>query len=851
MKLALHLLLIVALGLAALPARAAAPAAPASGEDVYKVAAKYEFGQSRKALATLEEEIRKAAPAEYRAIEAKLLALLKAPDTTVDAKRFFCRFLGIVGSAQSVPALAALLGDEKLSNPARIALEPMADPAAGAALRQALGTLKGKLLAGLIGSVGIRRDAQAVPALAALTADTDADVARSAIAALGAIGTPEAAKALDQAAAKAPPALQRPVVQARFTCAAALAKAGKSPEAAALYRSLLETKASPATRLAALRGLIAAQGGPEGARLVIDMLQGRDDAMRAATLTAFAGSTDQALKTAVVQQLPTLSPAAQQALLGLLPDQRDVAARPAILTLIQDSKDESTRLMALDCLAAHGRADDVAMLVKLALKDGGPEAAVARKVLERMPGAGVNEAIAKWLESADAPARHLAMALVAARRNEAALPVLVKMAGGADTAVAAEAVKALTTLATPAELPGLVKILVSTSDAPVRTALEGAVAALCTRAPDREACSRVLVPALDAAATPAARASLLQLLPRVKTEQALAAARKALKQENADMSQAAVRALADWPDISAAQALLDHAQTAKNPTDAVLAIRGCLRLAALKDQPTAQRLAVYRGVLETAQRPDEKKQALAGLADVASPDALDILAKHVQDPALGADAAQAALRLARQIGAAYRQQAEAALKQLKTQAASEELRRQADDTLKALAGSSMSPDGTILSWMLSGPYTQEDKSGPDLFDVAFPPEKPAAQADWKVVTVPANAAVPGMVELNVILGGNDRAAYLRTQVTSPKAQEAVLELGSDDGIKVWLNGQRVHSNNATRPCRPGEDKVRIKLKEGANTLLVKVVQGGGEWSATARLVSVDGKPLSVIVAPNG
>jgi hypothetical protein len=848
MKSALYAAVMASLCLATCSAWAA-PAPGAAGEDVYAAAAKYEFGQSRKPLAAIEEQIRKAPPAEYRAIEAKLLAILKAPGTTVDAKRFFCRYLGIVGSAQSVPALAALLGDEKLSDPARIALEPMANPAAGAALRKALGQVKGKLLAGVIGSVGARRDAEAVPALAALTADADGDVARAAIAALGAIGTADAAKALDQAAAKAPQALRRPVAQARFTCAANLAQAGKSAEAAAIYRTLLETKDAPATRLAALRGLIAAQGGAEGARLVIDMLQGNDDAMRAATLTAFAASTDQALKNAVVQQLPALNTAAQQALLGLLPDQRDVAARPALLKLIQDAKDESTRLLALDCLATHGQADDVAMLVKLAMKGGGAEAAVARRVLERMSGAGVNDAIAKLLESPDAGTRNLAVALVTSRRSEAAMPVLVKMAGGADAAAAAEAVKALASLGTPAELPALVKTLTGTGDAAVRTAVEGAVAAICGRTADREACAKVLVPALDTTAAPAARASLLQLLPRVKTPDALAAAQKVLKADkDPAVVQAAVRALADWPDISAAPALMDFAKTAPNATDAVLAMRGCLRLAGLKDQPVAERLAAYRGVLELAQRPDEKKQALAGLADVPSPDALDLLAKYAQDAALGADATQATLRLARQIGPAYRQRATAALQQLKAQASAEDVRNQADEAIRALASATRTPDGTILAWMLAGPYAQEGKSGAELFDVAFPPEK-AGPADWRVQVVPANAPTPGLVELNAILGGNERAAYLRTEIISPKAQPAVLELGSDDGIKVWLNGKVVHANNATRPARPGEDKTKINLKEGANTLLVKVVQGGGEWALVARLTTTDGKPLDFSVSP--
>jgi hypothetical protein len=841
MKSALYVALIAAISLAAPAARAGQ--APAAAQDVYAAAAQYEFGQSRKPLATIEEEIRKAATPEYRAIEARLLAALKAPGTKADAKRYFCRYLGTVGSAASVPALAALLGDEKLSHPARMALEPMAYPAAGAALRQALGQVKGKLLAGVIGSVGIRRDALAIPALTALTGDADGDVARSAVFALGAIGTSEAAKALDDVAAKAPAALARPVAQARITCAGLLAQDGKTAEAVVIYRALLESKVAPASRIAALRGLIASQDRPAAARLITDMLQGDDAAMRTATLAALASSTDVALKTAVVQELPTLQPAAQKALLGLLPDEKDVAARPALLKLLQASQDEATRLAVLDCLAVHGTGEDVAMLVKMATKDAGPEAAAARKALERMPGTGTNEAIARLLESPESGARGLAMALVNARRIEAAMPVLVKQAAGPDAAVAAEAVKALASLGTTAELPGLVKILTTTSDANLRSAVEGAATSICTRATDREACAKAVIPALDTAATPAARILVLQLLPRVKGLEALAALQRVLREgKEAGVTQAAVRALADWPDIAAGPALLDFAKVAGNATDGVLAMRGCLRLAGMKDAPMAQRLALYRSVLETAQRADEKKQALAGAADLPTGDALDLLLKYTQDPALGADAAMAVIRLAKQIGIIQRDRAAAALEKLKA-LPDEAIRRQADAAIKSLSSAAMTPDGYILAWMLSGPYTQEGKGGAELFDVAFPPEKAGGGGEWRPVVVPREAR--GLVEMDKILGGQERVAYLRTEVSSAKAQDAILELGSDDGIKVWVNGQQVHANNATRPCTPGSDKAKIKLKAGANAILMKITQGGGEWSAVARLCAPDGKPLDL------
>ena len=68
-------------------------------------------------------------------------------------------------------------------------------------------------------------------------------------------------------------------------------------------------------------------------------------------------------------------------------------------------------------------------------------------------------------------------------------------------------------------------------------------------------------------------------------------------------------------------------------------------------------------------------------------------------------------------------------------------------------------------------------------------------------------------------------------------------LGSDDGIKVWLNGQLVHANNVTRGAGPGQDKVEVTLKQGWNRLLLKITQSGGEWAACARLRRLDGSKL--------
>ena len=57
----------------------------------------------------------------------------------------------------------------------------------------------------------------------------------------------------------------------------------------------------------------------------------------------------------------------------------------------------------------------------------------------------------------------------------------------------------------------------------------------------------------------------------------------------------------------------------------------------------------------------------------------------------------------------------------------------------------------------------------------------------------------------------------------------MMSCGSDDAIKVWLNGQVVHENEVGRGYSPESDRATIRLKAGKNRLLVKIVNYVGGW----------------------
>lgn len=106
------------------------------------------------------------------------------------------------------------------------------------------------------------------------------------------------------------------------------------------------------------------------------------------------------------------------------------------------------------------------------------------------------------------------------------------------------------------------------------------------------------------------------------------------------------------------------------------------------------------------------------------------------------------------------------------------------------------------------------------------------------------AGRPYVADLTRIMGGNDAVAYLKTTITSPAAQDAELQVGSDDGFKAWLNGEEVLSANVLRPLTEWQDKGPVKLRAGANELLLKVTQNVGGAQACARFVTPGGESLA-------
>ncbi|MCA9311097.1 MAG: ThuA domain-containing protein [Phycisphaerales bacterium] len=151
--------------------------------------------------------------------------------------------------------------------------------------------------------------------------------------------------------------------------------------------------------------------------------------------------------------------------------------------------------------------------------------------------------------------------------------------------------------------------------------------------------------------------------------------------------------------------------------------------------------------------------------------------------------------------------------------------------------------GFVTTWSIAGPYESEGVTGAGLMSVRFGPEE--MTGGWQPLDE-GMVDPPGVVDFGRIFGGENRCAYLRTVIRSKSVRSVELRVGSDDGCRVWFNGNTVLMRDVQRGHRLEEDRVEIVLKPGVNMVMMKVTQGGGGWQASCRVVPMDGRGLEGI-----
>ncbi len=580
--------------------------------------------------------------------EPKLIAVIQNPDASQKDKVDACRQLAIIGTKNAVAPLAALLGDEQLSHMARYALEPIPDPSVDAALRDALGKVKGKPLAGVITSLGVRRDPEAVQPLLEILMQGEAGpyALSAALRALGQIGTIDAAEALKASLDHAPPEGMPDVYEGLFRCAERFAAEGNNGAAIEIYDLLRGRDASHQVRAGALRGAILARGN-DGLALLREHLRSNDYVLfSAACQTSLEMPGEQVTKalTDALNQLPADN---QILVIWTLGKRADASALPALFTLAKKGE-KNVRLEAVKALPQIGDASAVPVLVELIGDADSQISLAAQEGLASLPGRQADDAIIAMLDGRQTDQRLTALDLMGRRRMTKSIPSLLKAAGDADAKVRPAAIRKIGELGGPDELPSLLDVLMRQKDSQDLEAAERALSAVCVKTDNPQSRAGKLI-ALLASAAPGQKAVLLRVLSIVGGSDALKAVRAAVNDGDMQVRDAAFRALCSWKTADAAPDLLAMAKTAPEASRKTAALRGYINLIRDENLSAEQKLAMCKQAAELIIRNEDKRLLLGAMGTVPSAEALAMAMTYVDDPATRDEACFAATAISEKI----------------------------------------------------------------------------------------------------------------------------------------------------------------------------------------------------------
>jgi HEAT repeat protein len=654
------------LGLGVAWATAGTGSVPASAPDTAEVldklldaAAGIEPADSREPLLDLERLVATVAarPAVQESLARKLAARLASANVTLDAKKFFCWQLSLIGSDPEVPAIAPLLSDPQLSYYARLALERIPGDRSLAALRHALVTTSGQERVGVIQSLAVRSDARAVPDLAAVARNHDNEAAAAALQALGQLGGPAALHALLELESDLLASLEAELRQAQLQCAASLVLAGRAPEAMPLLEQLAASTEPPAVRTAAFVLWTSALGQGAAPR-VLAALTGDDPWLRQAALPALQHA-DESLLASAAQHLGTLPPEIEASLLAILAERRATSALPGIVRTLA-SQHASVRMAAIAALGVLGDASTVLPLTSMLTAADAKERTAIGETLARLPGGGVDAALLSALGEGAPEVRIAVIRALRARASLQAIPAFTALTADGYPEVRREALRALGQLAEPSSCPALIGLFEHASPQ-LFPEIAAALAEICRRNADLSP----LLRALPESPTPA-KVGLMKALAAVGGSQPLAAIQGELKSHDPESRLAALRLLAEWHDPAPLNTLGAIALTTSDTRSRTLALRGLARLAPLaQEQAAAEAVKLIERAIPSAGL-NEQRALLAALGQMASLNSLEIAAAHLNQPGLAEEARATVYKILDALEPAHREEVRPVLAQLRT-----------------------------------------------------------------------------------------------------------------------------------------------------------------------------------------
>ncbi|MCC7376526.1 MAG: HEAT repeat domain-containing protein [Verrucomicrobiales bacterium] len=627
----------------------------------------------------------------------QLVATLQRPDATTFEKARACQQLAIVGDASAVPALAALLPDSDLSAFARAALEQIPDPTAGDALRTAIQQLTGLPLIGVIQSLGVRVESASIDTLLSLVTHASPGVAPAALIALSHFDSERASRKLVEMIGSSSAELRTAAAEGALRCAERQLLKQRHNSATELFAAVRSAMVPEPLRLAATRGEILA-GGSRRVPGIIELLRSGDPARRNLAAQVARELPGDDVSKALANELRNSPPEVQTKLIQILADRKATRVRHQVEELA-GAPNATVQQACLKALGSLGDASSLPILIAAVASDDPIRYTAATESLRRIQHRKTNGAIVEALRNTPPQGRARLIAVLGDRNAITTTKALLQQATDSHSDVAKAAFDALSVVASPRDLDGLIAAAATATDPAIREKAERALSSTCLKITDKSRRCDALASAYVAGGSTEFRSSLLQVMGSLGDATAYKTVATAYGDSTPVLRDTAFQLLVNWPDATPVPLLLETFKTTPDLARRLVALRGVVTLstlwtdtperAAAPLSPPPDQSVDWLRQAHAAIRNDaeEKKTVISGLATLNCAEGLRLLQTYLADASVKRDAQLAYLRAARRLGTtADRDLARPVVQRLAKEGTDAAVQREATDVLKLLGG---------------------------------------------------------------------------------------------------------------------------------------------------------------------
>ncbi|MBN2000899.1 DUF1080 domain-containing protein [candidate division KSB1 bacterium] len=564
-------------------------------------------------------------------------SILNALDTNlpITHKAFLLEQLRQFAGRQVLPEVGVYLTHPQLCDPSARIFATIGGSEAGEILLAVLSKTSGPQQLSIINALAQLKYIPACPVLVNIYKEKKPGNTENILFALAETGCETAESLLLEAANKDSAAVDDLVRYAERR-----AQSGHADKCVEICRFIIHGEFPDFQRLAAMDVLLAT-AGREALPDLLPFIQSEKTKLRQSTLYHLENIDSTGLLIDWEKILRDAGPVAKADILAMFGRQSDTNRLPLIQEAMADTA-VGVRCAALFATARIAPDRAVESVLRLKSDAAEQELETAKTVLTSLPH---KELLPHILGPVHMPdnVKILLTDFLASRCEKQAVPFFLSVLDSENETLRISGFKALAETADREQLDALLDYLKYERNPSENRALQSAVVNIIRRAEDQNACLQKLAALYQQSPDPSKR-KIFGIFKNIGNGQAL---KYVLAESKPDshMQDDAIRALADWPNESAAEPLFLIAEQHENLKYRVLAIRGLVQLFDQNEMGQIRALEYLHRLMNATERPEEQRIVLSRFSRLKTPAALKIVAGYLDDREINYDAYTAAVKM--------------------------------------------------------------------------------------------------------------------------------------------------------------------------------------------------------------